>query len=214
MAHHRHDISGPASPPTGTLVVSTVRDEPDAALTMAAALHAVDLAGGDLRALPGPAGALSLSHPSFSPDGTRIAALAEDVVLAPSFGRVVVVATGGGEPTVLTAGLDRQAAQFVGVRPPLWRDEHLVFAVEDHGIQQLYRVPAAGGTPEPLRTGPPAAPRNSCARSGPRSPPGRRAPAGVGSTPTTSSPSSTPSTPPWRTTRPASACSAAPTAGS
>ncbi|MFC5063521.1 S9 family peptidase [Actinomycetospora atypica] len=130
-----------------------MRDEPDADLTMVAALHVVDLDDGDLRALPGPAGAVSLSHPSFSPDGTRIAALAEDVALAPSLGRVVVVGADGGEPTVLTDDLDRQAAPFVGVRPPIWSGEHLVFAVEDHGTQPLYRVPASGGAPEPLLGG-------------------------------------------------------------
>ncbi|WP_433802073.1 S9 family peptidase [Actinomycetospora sp. CA-084318] len=154
LAHHRYDISAPAWSPDGReLAVTTVRDEPDADLTMVEALHLVAVDTGEIRPLTS-SSSISVSRPSWSPDGRTIAVLAEDVALVPSFGRVATVPTTGGEPTVLTAGLDRQAAPFVGGRAPLWRGSDLVFAVEDHGTQPLYSVPADGsGTPTELLGG-------------------------------------------------------------
>ncbi len=149
LVAHRYDVGDPTWSPDGrTLAVCTVRDLPDADLTMVDALHLVDVDGPDagvLRPLTGEV-TTSLSHPSFSPDGARIAVLAEETAVVPSFGRVAVVPAAGGEPTVLTGGLDRQAAPSVGVRAPIWRgDDELVFAVEDHGTQPLMRVAAHGG---------------------------------------------------------------------
>ncbi|MEJ2870918.1 S9 family peptidase [Actinomycetospora sp. OC33-EN08] len=163
VAHHRYDISGPAWSPDGRrLVVATVRDEPDADLTMVDALHLIALAPGErvddgtpselLRPLTRPS-QVAYSRPAFSPDGTRIAAIAEDVALGPSFGRVAVVDAADGEATVLTAGLDRQAAPFVGGRPPLWHDDELLFTVESHGTQPLYSVPADGSREPAERVG-------------------------------------------------------------
>ncbi|GLZ56078.1 S9 family peptidase [Actinomycetospora sp. NBRC 106378] len=144
IAHHRYDISGPAWSPDGReLAVTTVRDEPDADLTMVEALHRLDVGTGEIRPLT-TSSSLSVTRPSWSPDGASIAVLTEDVTLIPSFGRVAVVPTTGGEPAVLTAGLDRQAAPFVGGRAPLWRGSELLFTVEDHGTQPLYAVPADG----------------------------------------------------------------------
>ena len=160
LVAHRYDVGAPAWSPDGrTLAVTTVRDIPDADLTMVEALHLVDVDGersGTLRPLTGEL-TTSLAHPSFSPDGTRIAVLAEETAVVPSFGRVAVVPASGGDPTVLTAGLDRQAAPFVGVRAPIWRgDDELVFAIEEHGTQPLYRVstddsPASGPVVEGTR---------------------------------------------------------------
>ncbi|MDT7741802.1 MAG: hypothetical protein QOE59_880, partial [Actinomycetota bacterium] len=155
---HRYDVGAPAWSPDGrSLAVCTVRDLPDADLTMIDALHLVDVDGdhaGELRPLTDEL-STSLSHPSFSPDGTRIAVLAEEMVVVPSFGRVAVVPATGGEPTVLTTDLDRQTAPFVGRRPPIWRGEgELVFAVEEHGTQPLLRVRTDGSAaPEPVLGG-------------------------------------------------------------
>jgi dipeptidyl aminopeptidase/acylaminoacyl peptidase len=158
LVAHRYDVGAPAWSPDGrTLAVSTVRDVPDADLTMVEALHLVDVDGeraGGLRPVTGEL-TTSLSHPSFSPDGTRIAVLAGETAVVPSFGRVAVVPTAGGDPTVLTAGLDRQASPMPGLRAPLWRgDGELVFAIEEHGTQPLYRVPTDGSAaPEPVVEG-------------------------------------------------------------
>ncbi|GAA4849411.1 S9 family peptidase [Actinomycetospora corticicola] len=149
LAHHRYDIAGPAWSPDGrSLAVTTVRDEPDADLTMVEALHLLDVASGELRPLT-TSPSISVTRPSWSPDGTSVAVLAEDVTLIPSFGRIAVVPAEGGDPRVLTAGLDRQAAPFVGGRAPLWRGTDLLFTVEDHGTQPLHAVPADGSA-EPV----------------------------------------------------------------
>jgi dipeptidyl aminopeptidase/acylaminoacyl peptidase len=157
LVGHRYDVGRPAWSPDGRmLAVCTVPDRPDADLTMIEALHLVDLDGehaGELRALTDES-RLSLAHPSFSPDGTRIAVLAEDMIVVPSFGRVAVVPADGGAPSVLTGDFDRQTAPFVGVRPPIWRgDDELVVAVEDHGTQLLHRVSARDRAVTPILDG-------------------------------------------------------------
>jgi dipeptidyl aminopeptidase/acylaminoacyl peptidase len=129
----------------GRLVVSAAR-RPDADLDERADLHLLDPAGS---AEPAPitASEVSLRMPAGSPDGTRVAALAEDVAIVPSHSRVVVVDLASGEETVVSAALDRQCAPFPGARPPVWLGEDLLFGVEDHGDVHLYRV-APGGEPQ------------------------------------------------------------------
>lgn len=158
LVAHRYDLGAPSWSPDGrALAVSTVRDLPDADLLMVEALHLVDVDGehaGELRPLT-PELTTSLLHPSFSPDGTRIAVLAEETAVVPSFGRVATVPATGGEPTVLTGDLDRQASPFAGLREPIWRgDDELLFAVEDQGTQPLCRVRTDGSAvPGPVLGG-------------------------------------------------------------
>jgi dipeptidyl aminopeptidase/acylaminoacyl peptidase len=157
LAAHRYDLGAPSWSPDGrTLALSTVRDVPDADLTMVEALHLVDVDGehaGELRPLTAEL-TTSLTQPSFSPDGSRIAVLAEDAAVVPSFARVATVPAAGGDPTVHSGGLDRQTAPMVGLRPPIWRgDDELLVAVEDHGTQPLYRVRTDGSAPEPVLGG-------------------------------------------------------------
>jgi dipeptidyl aminopeptidase/acylaminoacyl peptidase len=158
LVAHRYDLGAPTWSPDGrSLAVSTVRDVPDADLTMVEALHLVDVDGehaGELRPLTAQL-TTSLTQPSFSPDGTRIAVLAEDMSVVPSFGRVATVPTAGGDPTVLTADFDRQASPMAGLRAPIWRgDDEVVFAVEEHGTQPLCRVRADGSSlPGPVLGG-------------------------------------------------------------
>jgi dipeptidyl aminopeptidase/acylaminoacyl peptidase len=97
-----------------------------------------------------------LSHrlPAFSPDGTRVASLAEDERLIPSHAQVVVTDVASGEQQVLTAALDRQCAPFGVAQPPLWDGDDLLFSIEDHADVHVYRVPADGaGEPERLLGG-------------------------------------------------------------
>ncbi|MHA6780591.1 TolB family protein [Pseudonocardia saturnea] len=125
------------------LVVSAGR-RPDADLDLRADLHLLDPTG---RSEPEPltASSLSLWMPAGSPDGTRVAALAEDVAVVPSHNRVVVVDVATGKEDVLSAALDRQCAPYPGARAPLWRGEELLFPVEDHGAVHVYRVGPDGG---------------------------------------------------------------------
>lgn len=120
-------------------VVSAAR-RPDADLDDERAdLHLLDPTG---REDPEPVTAsdVSLRMPAASPDGTRVAALAENVAIVPSHSRVVVVDLASGKETVVSAALDRQCAPFPGSRPPLWLGEDLLFPIEDHGDVHVYRV--------------------------------------------------------------------------
>ncbi len=89
----------------------------------------------------------SYAHPSFGPDGTRVATLANDDRVSPSFSDVVVLDPGTGDGRAVTDGLDRQCAPYPGARSPIWDGDAVVFAVEDHGDVHLYRVPADGSAP-------------------------------------------------------------------
>lgn len=149
VAAGRFDHAGPAWSPDGTtLAVTAVRDRPDADLEMIADLLLVDVDGA---AGPRPLtdAGHAHAHPSFSPDGTRVAVLVEDAHVVPSHGKVAVVDVASGSEGVVSGALDRQCAPFVGARAPVWDGDDLLVAVEDHGDQHLYRVAADGsGTPE------------------------------------------------------------------
>ncbi len=92
-----------------------------------------------------------VGRPDWSPDGTRIAILVDDVdkFYAYDQAKLAVVPAGGGPPTFLTPGLDR------AVQNPSWTSDGqaLVFSVEDDRAVWIGRVAAAGGAVEALTTG-------------------------------------------------------------
>ena len=92
-----------------------------------------------------------VGRPDWSPDGTRIAILVDDVdkFYAYDLAKLAVVPAGGGAPTFLTPGLDR------AVQNPSWTadGQALVFSVEDDRAVWIGRVAAAGGAVEALTTG-------------------------------------------------------------
>lgn len=115
-------------------------------------LHIVELGPGDpIRTLTDH----SVSHgfPSWSPDGTSIATLTENVMVSPSFGRVTVTDAATGERRVLTADLDRQCQPLPGARSPVWSGDDLLFSLEDRGDVHVYRIPADGSGPAGLVVG-------------------------------------------------------------
>jgi dipeptidyl aminopeptidase/acylaminoacyl peptidase len=141
----------PAWSPDGTTLAVATRRGADADLEPVDDIHLVAVApGGETRALTDRG--LSHRHPAFSPDGTRVASLAEDGRLIPSHAQVVVTEVTSGKQQVLTASLDRQCAPFgMTPQPPLWDGDDLLFAIEDHGDVHVHRVRADGsGEPERL----------------------------------------------------------------
>ena len=89
-------------------------------------------------------------HPSWSPDGTRIAYLYKPGVMDdPRHVQVAVVDLSMGERRILTEELDRNCGPYPIIREPIWDGDDLLFTVEDRGNTHLYRVPADGsGKPE------------------------------------------------------------------
>ncbi|MDQ1347345.1 MAG: hypothetical protein QG573_715, partial [Acidobacteriota bacterium] len=92
-----------------------------------------------------------VGRPDWSPDGTRIAILVDDVdrFYAYDLAKLAVVPASGGAPTFLTPGLDR------AVQNPAWTadGQALVFSVEDDRAVWIGRVAAAGGAVEALTSG-------------------------------------------------------------
>ncbi len=92
-----------------------------------------------------------VGRPDWSPDGTRIAVLVDDVdkFYAYDLAKLAVVPASGGAPTFLTPALDRAVAS------PSWTadGQALVFSVEDDRAVWIGRVGAAGGAVEALTTG-------------------------------------------------------------
>ena len=90
------------------------------------------------------------SRPSWSPDGTTLAAYLNPTPLqSPRHRQVAVVDLASGKEQVLTAGLDRNCQSLGTAIAPAWVGGRLLFSVEDGGNVHLYLVSADGaGAPE------------------------------------------------------------------
>lgn len=141
--------------PDGRTVAVTAARDKDWDLDAVMDVHLVDVDAATAAATAGPDrtdGAiraltrrtLSHSHPAFSPDGSRLAVLAQETRVEPSLAQVAVIEVETGEQRTLTASLDRACAPYPNARPPVWTEEGLLFAVEDRGDVHLYRVRADG----------------------------------------------------------------------
>lgn len=142
IAHNRYDDGAPVWAPDGTLVAFSANrtDNPDA--NDNSDIYVVELRTGavprQVTTSPSPDNA-----PAFSPDGKSIAYITggdpKDIWYATN--RLAVVPVGGGAPTILTAGLDRNVSrvQFTG------DGAAVLFLIEEGGNSHLARVPAADG---------------------------------------------------------------------
>ena len=119
----------------------------DGAITRS--LVAVPLSGsGEVREITG--GSDFLAAPRPSPDGRRVAWLAWDHPRMPWDGTELRVGTLGEEGTVTKVDTVL-GGEAESVLQPVWLDDGTLCAVSDRtGWWNLYRVPAAGGDPEPL----------------------------------------------------------------
>ena len=101
-------------------------------------------------------GKSAYSHPSWSPDGSRLAYLSNATPLESSRHRQVgLLDLATYEQLELTGSLDRNCAPHGSVRGPIWVGEFLLFGVEDHGNINLYQVPSdSSAVPQIVIDGP------------------------------------------------------------
>jgi dipeptidyl aminopeptidase/acylaminoacyl peptidase len=144
--------------PDGKQLLFVANPEADADFTYNADIFTLDLATRAIRQITRSKGIESA--PSWSPDGRTIAysGLKRDITSSESNME---------EPHVWTLDVATGAVKEIGLAVdsvqgrPVWSPDgaHLYFTVQARGSVALYRLPAAGGTPE--RIGPDAAMRSS-----------------------------------------------------
>jgi dipeptidyl aminopeptidase/acylaminoacyl peptidase len=93
--------------------------------------------------------------PSWSADGKRIAyRFTPGVWDEPRHGQITMLDVATGERKILTDSLDRNCAPYPPVREPIWDGDDVVFALEDRGNTNVWRVRADGSKdPEQLVVG-------------------------------------------------------------
>ena len=87
------------------------------------------------------------SHPSWSPDGSRLAGLVDCTPLnGPRHGQLWVLPLDDRVPLRWGAGYDRNLAPYGSARAPVWAGDELVVTVEDEGRTSVVAVggPGAG----------------------------------------------------------------------
>ena len=140
-----HDHVGVSWLPDSTAIVTSARRHEGWDLDLAADLYLVPL-DGEVRALTHQTG--DYSHPSVSPDGSRVALLGmDDPQVDPQNAAVGVIGVDGGEITWISRALDRNWRPYSLARRPVWIDDNTLLAiVEDRGETHLYELVADGVT--------------------------------------------------------------------
>jgi dipeptidyl aminopeptidase/acylaminoacyl peptidase len=139
------------SPDSAWIAFSSARED-DWDTRMVIDLHVVSADGGDPVKITRSDG--WCGSPAWSPDGALIAFVYTPGVFDdPRHGQIAVVPAKGGELHVLTSALDRNCAPYPPLRPPAWDGDAILFALENQGDNDLYRVSADGSSCEPLVQG-------------------------------------------------------------
>ena len=144
--------AAPSWSPDGERIAFVSNRSDDWDLELYNAVYVVDAAGGEPRQIT------KAEHvyeaPVFSPDGTRIACRVERGGFDyPRHTQIAVVDVENGDERVLTASLDRNCGPYPEIREPIWDGDSIVFAIEDAGTNDLYRVPGDGSTDPQLVLG-------------------------------------------------------------
>ena len=139
------------SPDSEWIAVSSSRDD-DWDTRIFSDLFVVAAGGGAPRKVTGSDG--QCAFPAWSPDGALLAFLyVPGIFDDPRHAQLTVVPAKGGEQRILSASLDRNCNPYPPVRVPAWDGDAIVFAVEDHGNNDLYRATADGSSCDAILRG-------------------------------------------------------------
>ncbi len=139
------------SPDSEWIAFSSARDD-DWDTRIFSDLFVVAAGGGAPRKITGSDG--QCAFPAWSPDGALLAFLyVPGIFDDPRHAQLTVVPAKGGEQRILSASLDRNCNPYPPVRVPAWDGDAIVFAVEDHGNNDLYRASADGSSCDAILRG-------------------------------------------------------------